>query len=228
MTPDREMPVSELARRTGVTTAAINFYVRQGLLPKPRKTSRTRAVYDPTYVDLIRRIRTLQDRGFPLRLIAQVLSEPESAGREVLTGIPAGGAGPPEPPMIRSRFLEETGLTPDHLDRIEELGLVQSRSGSGPSGEHLYSRRDVAAGRAVATLLERGADYRLLARHAEEFEPLTRAEAQFLAEHVVSVMRDTREDINRAMLAFATLRDYLRIRQFADAYPEWTPPEPSG
>ena len=33
-----EMPVREVARRTGVTTAAVNFYVRKGLIPKPRKT----------------------------------------------------------------------------------------------------------------------------------------------------------------------------------------------
>ena len=33
------LAVGELSRRTGDTTATINYYVRIGVLPQPRKTS---------------------------------------------------------------------------------------------------------------------------------------------------------------------------------------------
>ena len=46
MTGESGMAVGELSRRTGLSTAAINFYVREGLLPPPVKTSATRAVYE--------------------------------------------------------------------------------------------------------------------------------------------------------------------------------------
>lgn len=57
------MLVSELSNRSGVSVASIKFYIREGLLPAGRTTSRTRADYTDAHVDRLRLIRALLDIG---------------------------------------------------------------------------------------------------------------------------------------------------------------------
>jgi DNA-binding transcriptional MerR regulator/tetratricopeptide (TPR) repeat protein len=47
-------------QRSGVTRQTIHFYLRKGLLPKPRRTSRTYALYSPETVDLLELIKECQ------------------------------------------------------------------------------------------------------------------------------------------------------------------------
>ncbi|NQW20712.1 MAG: MerR family transcriptional regulator, partial [Chloroflexi bacterium] len=68
------LSVSELSRRTGVTTATINYYVRIGVLPPPRKTSRTRALYPVHFENLIVKIKELQTAGLNLKGIKQLVN----------------------------------------------------------------------------------------------------------------------------------------------------------
>jgi len=56
----RLLRVSELSRLTGVSTSAINYYVREGLLPPPLKTAPNMAYFDPGYVDMVNSIKVLQ------------------------------------------------------------------------------------------------------------------------------------------------------------------------
>ncbi|MBT6706807.1 MAG: MerR family transcriptional regulator, partial [Chloroflexi bacterium] len=63
MIPSPDSPtlaVGELSNRTGVTTATINYYVRIGVLPPPRKTSPTRALYPADFENRINKIKELQ------------------------------------------------------------------------------------------------------------------------------------------------------------------------
>ena len=52
--------IGELVKRTGVTRATVHHYVREGLLPEPKKTSRNMALYDPSCVDRVLLIKGLQ------------------------------------------------------------------------------------------------------------------------------------------------------------------------
>lgn len=59
--------VGELSRKTGVSTSAINYYVREGLLPQPLKTAPNMAYYDPGYVDMLNSIKVLKrEKGLSL------------------------------------------------------------------------------------------------------------------------------------------------------------------
>ena len=70
--------VGELSRRTGVSTSAINYYVREGLLPQPLKTAPNMAYYDPGYVDILNSIRVLQrEKGLSLSEIKELLKQDE-------------------------------------------------------------------------------------------------------------------------------------------------------
>ena len=70
--------VGELSRRTGVSTSAINYYVREGLLPQPLKTAPNMAYYDPGYVDMLNSIKVLQrEKGLTLSEIKGLLEQGE-------------------------------------------------------------------------------------------------------------------------------------------------------
>lgn len=227
MKPDNTMAVGELARRTGVTTAAINFYVREGLLPRPPKTGQTRAVYDVAYVDRINRIRELQRRGLPLRVIARVLDSPDPIAELGL--LSPGQPRAATAPVGVEEYLEQTGLSRDELVRLTELGLLRPRPRASRGEEPLFfDGRDTAVGKALARLIAAGVGFDLFARHAD-YDPLTEAEAHFLAEHVAAVVRKnpSRRAIAETAAAFARLRDYLRIRKLLDEYPQWRPEDQS-
>ncbi len=78
------MKVSQVARATGVSTSAINYYVRIGLLPPPVKTHRNMAYYDPSYVQMINYIRRLQlQKHLPLEKIKEVMAAKIEIWREM-------------------------------------------------------------------------------------------------------------------------------------------------
>lgn len=218
--PDGGMLVGALSRRTGISTAAINFYVRRGLLPRPRKTGQTRAVYDDSYVDRIGRIRGLQQRGLPLRVIARVIDSPDPGAELGLS--PRDRTRAERQPIGIEPFIAQTGLSREELARAAELGLLRPGPRTPRGGEPMFDARDVAAGKTLTRLLDSGAGFSLLERHAE-YDPLTRAEAHFLAEHVAAALKvdPSPRTINETAAAFARLRDYLRYRELLEEYPEW-------
>ncbi len=70
--------VGELSRRTGISTSAINYYVREGLLPPPLKTAPNMAYYDPSYIDMVNSIKVLQrEKGLSLQEIKELLDRGE-------------------------------------------------------------------------------------------------------------------------------------------------------
>ncbi|MCH8102116.1 MAG: MerR family transcriptional regulator [Chloroflexi bacterium] len=221
MTGESGMAVGELSRRTGLSTAAINFYVREGLLPPPVKTSATRAVYEESYVDRIGRINELKAQGLTLKVIARVLDNPDPAGELGITRPTRQRVA--QAPVEIEAFIKETGLTGEHVYNALDLGLLDPVEGRRGDSGLRFDSRDITTGRAIARLLAGGVGFDLLARHAAEFEPLTRAETHFLAEHVAAVRRSdtSRRAAQEAAMAFARIRDYLRARQFAEKYPEW-------
>jgi DNA-binding transcriptional MerR regulator len=235
MAETTKMAVSELSRRTGMTTAAINFYVREGLLPRPEKTSATRALYEESYVELIERIKDLKARGLPLRVIGRVLNEANPAsvlGVASEPGTPDTNEPATAPrasrdmrPLELDAFAEEIGLSVEQVRRALDLGLIDPSSGGRNERSMRFVGRDVIAGKALARLVNNGIGFDLLARHTAEFEPLTRAESHFMAEHL-ALARNSSEDepnqaIREAASGFARLRDYLRIRKFEQEYPDW-------
>ena len=217
------MAVGELAGRTGLTPATINFYVRSGLLPRPLKTSRTRAVYAEESVARLGRIKEMQDAGLSLRVIRQILDGDQRLVALGVTGA-ASTAGRPRrlPPRITgvASFMNVTGLREEWLRKLVELGLIKTNR-SDTAGEPVFERRDIAAGLAFARLLAEGVDISLIARHTE-YEPVARAEAHLLAEHIAATKKRGRSaESSRVVAAFGMVRDYLRLQQLDASYPGW-------
>lgn len=109
------MKVSQVSRATGVSTSAINYYVRIGLLPPPVKTHRNMAYYDSSYIQMINYIRRLQvQKHLPLEKIKEIMVAKVKIWREMgaepgrLAGEIFGeeeGEGKGEAPDVRARVL---------------------------------------------------------------------------------------------------------------------------
>ena len=226
--PSGDLAVGELSKRTGVTTATINYYVRIGVLPPPRKTSKTRALYPADFEDRINKIKELQEAGLNLKGIKQIVNgDPTSP---LASAIPADNTGSttsqatPAGPISISDFLSQSGLDDDLYDNLITANLIR-RPRTGPDGAPAHDRRDLSAARAFARLTSAGIEYPLLERHVE-YSPLSKAEALFLAEHLSSATRvtPTTQPVN-LVAAFDAIRRYLRALQLDEAFPDWRNPQ---
>jgi len=219
--------VGELSRKTGITTATINYYVRIGVLPPPRKTSKTRALYPASFEDRIKKIKELQAAGLNLAGIKQIVngdpSSPLASAMPADRSSDATARSQPSGPISIADFLTESGLDDDLYDNLVAAGLLR-RPRTGPDGAPAHDRRDLAAARAFARLTAAGIEYPLLERHTE-YSPLSKAEALFLAEHLSSATRRTpTTQPTNLVAAFDAIRRYLRSLQLDEAYPDWRNP----
>ena len=61
---DRLLRIGQLANMAGVSAPTIKHYVKEGLLPRPVKTSRNMAYYDESCVERINLIKRIQKERF--------------------------------------------------------------------------------------------------------------------------------------------------------------------
>lgn len=74
------MRIGELAERAGVTTKALRFYERAGVLPAPARTTAGYRDYDETVLARLRFVRAAQAAGLTLAEIHTVITVREDQG----------------------------------------------------------------------------------------------------------------------------------------------------
>lgn len=150
------MKIRDLVERTGVSRETVHYYIRDGLLPKPRKRGRNIADYDDSYVERIRMIKELQDNYFlPLAVIKNILKNrkksPEGQSflglrreyfRPVDQLLPTEIAG-------EEAFRKATGLGRKWLVKMEEWGIISPEL---RDGEKVYSQDDITLGKLVVEM----------------------------------------------------------------------------
>ncbi|MEV5875655.1 MerR family transcriptional regulator [Streptomyces sp. NPDC052101] len=83
------MRLAELSRRSGVSTATIKYYLREGLLAPGRQINATTAEYDDEHVRRLRLVRAMiQVGGLPVATVREVLRnvDDDSLGRTIRLG----------------------------------------------------------------------------------------------------------------------------------------------
>jgi DNA-binding transcriptional MerR regulator/tetratricopeptide (TPR) repeat protein len=116
------MRMAELSARSGVPRDTIHFYLKEGLLPRPKKGGKTVAFYGEEHLERLRLIRRLRDEKYlPLAVIRRLLESPAAAGErdvdvlaEVLHILPARDekSGPAPSPAALSEATERGLLGP--------------------------------------------------------------------------------------------------------------------
>jgi DNA-binding transcriptional MerR regulator len=126
-----ERTIDELAAHVGLPSSTIRLYQTRGLLPPPRKEGRV-GYYGAGHVARIELIGRLQDRGFSLAAIAELVAGWEG-GRSLdeVLGLEqrVPGLGRPAPLRLAVAELAErfpgVEITPDTMRRVVAMGLVE-------------------------------------------------------------------------------------------------------
>jgi DNA-binding transcriptional MerR regulator len=154
------LKIKELVQRSRVSKETVHYYIREGLLPKPRKRGRNIAEYDGSYVERIRMIKELQDNYFlPLAVIKNILKyrkkSPEGQSflslrreyfRPVDQLLPGEISG-------EEAFRKATGLGRRWLVKMEEWGIISPEL---REGQKVYSQDDITLGKLVVQMDEIG------------------------------------------------------------------------
>src|SRR5690348_7553402 len=130
------MRMAELSARSGVPRETIHFYLREGLLPRPRKGGRTVAYYGEEHLERLRTIRRLREEKYlPLAVIRRILDTPAVAAErdvdvlaEVLDILPRDNDQGPAP-------------SPAAVREAAARGLLGTRSPPGSPGNDPAERR---------------------------------------------------------------------------------------
>ncbi|MGE5416888.1 MAG: MerR family transcriptional regulator [Acidobacteriota bacterium] len=154
--------MSDLVRLTGVSKQTIHYYLREGILLPPVKSSRNMAYYDESTVDDILFIKELQEKRYlPLSVIKEILKarrEGHDLGAEdhllmmdqLLNQVRDGEAAES---WDKSAFLAETGLTKKEMDQLCRIGVI---SPSDEVNDRPYDGFDAAIARALKQLINMG------------------------------------------------------------------------
>jgi DNA-binding transcriptional MerR regulator len=156
------MRIGELARRAGVARGTIQHYLREGLLPRPKKTHRNMAYYEPECVERIRLIKELQtERYLPLSQIRELLAGTSRTGALTQAIVQAHEqALSALAPAARSEALtykqaaREFGLRVGLLEELAAEGVITPLEP--PGGEPVVRGVDLEVLAAVARLKELG------------------------------------------------------------------------
>jgi DNA-binding transcriptional MerR regulator len=125
-----EYSIDDLAQLVGLPSSTIRLYQNRGLIPPPRRQGRA-AFYGQGHVARIELIGRLQERGFSLAAIGELVAGWESGrGLDDVLGleqtIPAWHPATEirmSPAELASRF-PGTEITPEIMRRVVELGLI--------------------------------------------------------------------------------------------------------
>ena len=186
------LKMRELSEASGVSSATIKHYLREGLLPEPVRTSRNMAYYPPDFVDRIRLIKQLQEERFmPLKLIKGVLDkDPDQARRlvELEDRVLERALEAEGPKRVSAAELRRRYEVPQEaLDKLAELGVVTPTSRG-------YSANDVRIVEAIARFRAGGVDERIgftvydTLRYKRALDELVKEEVHVLMDRLAGEM----------------------------------------
>jgi DNA-binding transcriptional MerR regulator len=152
------MKISQLVKRTGVPKETIHFYIREGLLRKPRKSGVNSAEYNETYVDQIQLIKDLRDNYYlPIPEIKKIIKDfrKQSPSDQAVSQFHSRFFRPADRLFAneiegRDAFRQATGLGRKWLAMAEEWGVITPEILT--DGETLYSPDDIAIGKLMVDM----------------------------------------------------------------------------
>lgn len=183
------MKISELVKRTGVPKETIHFYIREGLLRKPRKSGVNSAEYNERYVDQIQLIKDLRDNYYlPIPEIKKVVKEfkKQSPSDQAVSQFYSRFFRPADRLLAtevisKEAFRQATGLGRKWLDKAEEWDLITPER---RNGDQVYSPDDLALGKLMVDMDQLGFGPK------DGFDPEDlRQIAEFVKEYAVTVSR---------------------------------------
>lgn len=188
--------MSDLVRLTGVSKQTIHYYLREGLLLPPVRTSKNMAYYDESTIDDIRFIKEMQEKRYlPLAVIKEVLTakrEGQDLGEEdhllmfnqMFLQARNGGS---DEQFDGASFLAKTGLTEKELSQLSLIGVI---SQSTEAENRQFDGFDISVASALKELINMGIGLEDLNLYGD-FLQCARLEAELVHDRIIH--RDTEE-----------------------------------
>jgi len=151
------MKIRELVKRTGVPKETIHFYIREGLLRKPRKSSINVTEYNERYVEQIQLIKDLRDNYYlPIPEIKKIIKniKKQSPSDQAISQFHSKFFRPSDRLLSgdiegEDTFRHLTGLGKKWLVKAEEWGLITPET---RRGNAFYSADDLAIGKLMVDM----------------------------------------------------------------------------
>ncbi|MBA4369657.1 MAG: hypothetical protein C0403_18690 [Desulfobacterium sp.] len=156
-----QLKISELVKQTGVTKETIHYYIREGILRKPKKAGKNTADYNQKYIDQINLIKSLRENYFlPLPVIKQLITMQKKKSDLDQTSFHflSNHFKPLEQLlsneiMGRDNFKNKTSLDDNTLSLMEEWNVI---NGEDIDGTTRYLADDVIIGKLIADMKRLG------------------------------------------------------------------------
>ncbi len=162
MSQKEGMTIGELSKRTHISTQTIHYYVKEGLLPRPVKTSKTWAYYTHDHVERINMIKNLKKRYFfPLKIIKGLLEEVPSH-KKLMEGNPlsvASGLKKSLPERKKKTLFSrkdlslKAGVSTRFIDELEGMGFLLPDAGN---NSKKYDHDDLVLVKSINRLVSAG------------------------------------------------------------------------
>ena len=151
------MKISELVKRTGVPKETIHFYIREGLLRKPRKSGVNVVDYNKSYVEQIQLIKDLRDNYYlPIPEIKKIVKnlKKQSPSDQAISQLHSKYFRPLDRLLStkiagKEAFMKATGLGRKWLDKMQEWGVITAEY---QDGQPVYAQDDVIIGRLLVDM----------------------------------------------------------------------------
>jgi DNA-binding transcriptional MerR regulator len=191
------MRMKQLSAAAGVPKGTIQFYIKEGLVPKPVKTYPNSAYYTENHLNAIRLIKELQAKRFlPLSVIKQMMQG--GRGRltvdEIKTLVEIDGKlfhnlkeNPTLKPITARELSKCTGVSLKEIKAMERLRILTPIQ---KGKRKLYEEDDIRIVECWAKMRESGFsqelgfDVSIMEMHRDVMERLVEAEAKMLTSRV--------------------------------------------
>lgn len=127
------MRMRELTEVAGVPRGTIQFYIKEGLIPKPIKQSANSAFYTQDHLNDILRVKELQSKRFlPLSVIKEVMmgGSGKLSVNEIKTLVELDGKvfsniaeNPAVKPVTAKQLSKQTGISLEDIKILEDIGI---------------------------------------------------------------------------------------------------------
>ncbi len=151
------MKIAELIKKTGVSKETIHYYIREGVLRKPKKTGKNSADYEEVFVEQIRIIKALRENYFlPIPVIKKLIkkhqkqSPSEQSSFQFLSEYfrPLDRLSAMEVAGEQA-FMAATGISAEWLEKMEEWRIITAEV---RDGKRIYSPDDVIIGKLLVDM----------------------------------------------------------------------------
>ena len=189
--------ISEESSKTGISSSAINYYIRSELITPPKKTSKTRALFSEQTINELLEIKKLKSQGLPIKLIKSNLDKKENISKfDSFSG-------------SLKEFSVKYSANENWVKELIKKNLLSPQKKN--KKEFYFDNLDIQLLKNFQKLIEIGIPEEYLVRHNEYIE-LSKAEAFFLLEHI-NFSNLEKDNIKSVRSHFEQVKNIIRIKE---------------